>query len=260
MKWIRIGLLLVFAVAASNGFAQDTMMFKKVVFAKKGDTLNLRVLYPKDFDSAKTYPILFFLHGSGERGNDNESQLVHGSKQFLKDSVRNAFPSIVVFPQCPANDYWSDVNIVTENGKRTFNFQKDGKPTKAMHALLAVVKDFLHRDYVDKSQVYVGGLSMGGMGTYEMLRRKRHTFAAAFAICGGDNLANVKKYKHVPLWIFHGAKDDVVDPAFSVATAERLKVLGDEVKLTIYPNANHNSWDSAFAEPGFLPWLYGHRR
>ena len=190
------------ALASVSSFAQDTTLYKKVVFAKSGDTLNLRVLYPKDFDASKKYPILFFLHGSGERGNDNESQLVHGSKQFLKDSVRNAFPSIVVFPQCPANDYWSDVNIVTENGQRTFNFLKGGKPTKAMHALLAVVKDFLNKDYVDKNQVYVGGLSMGGMGTYEILRRKRHIFAAAFAICGGDNLANVRKYRHVPMQIF----------------------------------------------------------
>lgn len=259
MKYIRIVFFAMIAFTSTQSFAQDTTLFKKVVFAKNGDTLNLRVLYPKNFDASKKYPILFFLHGSGERGSDNESQLVHGSKQFLKDSVRNAFPSIVVFPQCPADDYWSDVNIVTEKGKRTFHFQKGGKPTKAMHALLAVVKDFLHRDYVDKSRVYVGGLSMGGMGTYEMLRRKRHTFAAAFAICGGDNLANVKKYRHIPLWIFHGAKDDVVDPAFSIAIAKRLKTLGDEVKLTIYPNANHNSWDSAFAEPTFLPWLYGHR-
>lgn len=259
MKYIRIVFFAMIAFTSTQSFAQDTTLFKKVVFAKNGDTLNLRVLYPKNFDASKKYPILFFLHGSGERGSDNESQLVHGSKQFLKDSVRNAFPSIVVFPQCPADDYWPDVNIVTEKGKRTFHFKKDGKPTKAMHALLAVVKDFLHRDYVDKSRVYVGGLSMGGMGTYEMLRRKRHTFAAAFAICGGDNLANVKKYRHIPLWIFHGAKDDVVDPAFSIAIAKRLKTLGDEVKLTIYPNANHNSWDSAFAEPTFLPWLYGHR-
>ncbi|MBC7417224.1 MAG: prolyl oligopeptidase family serine peptidase [Pedobacter sp.] len=93
-----------------------------------------------------------------------------------------------------------------------------------------------------------------------MVRRKRHAFAAAFAICGGDNLANVKKYKHVPLWIFHGAKDGTVDPAFSIAIADRLKTLGDEVKLTIYPNAGHNSWDNAFAEQTFLPWLYTHKK
>lgn len=260
MQYFKLIFVCFITAASFNSFAQDASLFKKEAFAKKGDTLNLRVLYPKDFDSTKTYPILFFLHGSGERGNDNEKQLVHGSKQFLKDSVRNAFPSIVVFPQCPENDSWTDVKIVSEQGKRTFKFRKSGKPTKAMHALLAVVKDFLKKDFVDKRQVYVGGLSMGGMGTYEILRRKRHTFAAAFTICGGDNLANVKKYKHVPLWIFHGAKDDIVDPTFSKAIAGHLENFGDEVKLTIYPNANHNSWDSAFAEPDFLPWLYTHKK
>jgi predicted peptidase len=135
-----------------------------------------------------------------------------------------------------------------------------GEPTKAMHALMGMVKDFLKKPYVNKEQVYVGGLSMGGMGTYEILRRKRRTFAAAFAICGGDNTNNIKKYQKTPLWIFHGAKDDIVDPVFSIAIAERLKTVGADVKFTLYSKDNHNSWDSAFAEPELMPWLFSHKK
>ncbi|MGY0038620.1 carboxylesterase family protein [Pedobacter sp. NJ-S-72] len=98
------------------------------------------------------------------------------------------------------------------------------------------------------------------MGTLELLRRKPRTFAAAISICGGDNIANVDKYKKVPLWIFHGGKDDVVPPSGSTAIANQLKIIGKEVKFTLYPDANHNSWDSTFAEPKLLPWLFSHQK
>ena len=101
---------------------------------------------------------------------------------------------------------------------------------------------------------------MGGMGTFELLRRKPKTFAAAFAICGGDNPANAKKYKNIPLWIFHGGLDDVVTPQFSFDIYKALKELGHEPKFTVYPKANHNSWDSTFAEPELLSWLFNQKK
>ncbi|WP_131535686.1 carboxylesterase family protein [Pedobacter nototheniae] len=241
--------------------AQDFKKYDKGSFIKGKDSIYYRILFPENFDASKKYPIVFFLHGSGERGNDNEKQLVHGGKLFLKDDLRKKFPAIVVFPQCPANDFWANANFNTSaSGKRKISFVEGGKPTKVMHALTRMVKDFLRKPYVNREQVYIGGLSMGGMGTFELLRRKRHTFAAAFSICGGDNTNNIKKYQTVPLWIFHGAKDDVVDPAFSIAISERLKTVGDEVKFSLYPKDNHNSWDSAFAEPELLPWLFSHKK
>lgn len=259
MKKIILTISLVSLILALK--AQEFKQFEKGNFIKGRDSIYYRILFPENFNPAQKYPIVFFLHGSGERGNDNESQLVHGAKLFLKDENRKKFPAIIVFPQCPANDYWANVSIgPNEQGKRSFSFVNGGEPTKAMHALVGMVKDLLKKPYVDKKQVYVGGLSMGGMGTFELLRRKRNTFAAAITICGGDNTNNINKYKSVPLWIFHGGKDDVVDPAYSIAVSERLKTLGDEVKFTLYPNANHNSWDSAFAEPELLQWLFSHKK
>jgi predicted peptidase len=243
------------------GYAQDLTKYDKGSFIHKKDSINYRILFPESFDPKRQYPIVFFLHGRGEQGNDNQKQLTHGGKLFLKEEYRKNFPAIVVFPQCTPDSYWSNVTITTDmKGKRTFTFQKKGKPTKAMHALLGMLDNFMDKPYVDKSRDYLGGLSMGGMGTYELLRRKPKVFAAAFAICGGDHVANVEKYKNVPLWIFHGEKDDVVPMTFSTIIADQLKVLGKPVNLTLYPNANHNSWDSAFAEPKLLPWLFANHK
>jgi predicted peptidase len=240
--------------------AQEFTDYTAGNFINETDTIFYKILFPKNFDPQQKYPILFMLHGAGERGNDNRSQLIHGGDLFLKDEIRKQFPSIIVFPQCPVDDYWANVKKDSVDGKRVFHFQKGGKPTKVMHALLAMIADLLEKPYVNKNQVYAGGLSMGGMGTFELLRRKPKLFAAAFTICGGDNIANVRKYKKIPLWIFHGQKDDVVDPVFSKEIANHLKIIGKEVRYTTYPEANHNSWDSAFAEPQLLPWLYAHSK
>ncbi|RZL20352.1 MAG: phospholipase [Pedobacter sp.] len=220
-----------------------------------------RVLFPENFDPKVQYPILFFLHGAGERGNDNSSQLTHGGKLFLQNNLRKQFPAIVVFPQCDKDSFWANVDIKSNpDGKREFNFLTGGKPTKSMHALLGMIDNFLEKPFVDRKRVYVAGLSMGGMGTFELLRRKRKTFAAAFAICGGDHIANVQKYKKTPLWIFHGEKDDIVPVGLSTALADQLTVLKTTPKVTLYPNDNHNSWDSAFRESQLLPWLFSNHK
>jgi predicted peptidase len=240
---------------------QQLTAYTKGSFIEGKDSINYRVLFPENFNPSQEYPIVFVLHGSGERGDDNEAQLLHGGKLFLKPNVRKELPSIVVFPQCAKDSYWSNTDFrIDSAGTREFVFQKGGKPTKAMHALLRMVDNFLDKPYVAKDQVYVGGLSMGGMGTYELLRRKPKLFAAAFAICGGDHIANVNKYKKVPIWIFHGGKDNVVNPQHSKDIADQLKIIGKEVKYTMYAEDGHNSWDHAFAEPELLPWLFSHKK
>ncbi|MHB1178295.1 MAG: carboxylesterase family protein [Daejeonella sp.] len=238
--------------------AQDKSLYSKEVFIKGGDTLLYRLLLPENFDPSKKYPVLLFLHGAGERGNDNEAQLTHGSKLFLSEKVRKEYPAIVVFPQCPKDDFWANVKI-GNTGDR-FDFQKGGDPGKSMKLLTGLTDRFRSLKYADKDKFYVGGLSMGGMGTLELLRRKPKTFAAAFSICGGDNIENAKKYKRVPLWFFHGGKDNVVPSEKSKVVVAELERLKAPVKLTIYPEANHNSWDAAFAEPELLSWLLSHEK
>ncbi len=232
--------------------------YSKEVFVKGTDSLLYRLLLPENFDPAKKYPVLFFLHGSGERGNDNEAQLVHGSDLFQSEKMRKSFPAIVIFPQCPKNDFWANVKF--GSGADRFMFQQGGEPGKAMTMLIDLVGHFKSLKYADKDQFYVGGLSMGGMGTLELLRRKPKVFAAAISICGGDNIENVKKYKKIPLWFFHGGKDTTVPPERSQVVVAELGKYKVPVKLTIYPDAGHNSWDAAFAEPELLGWLFSHKK
>ncbi|MES2417087.1 MAG: prolyl oligopeptidase family serine peptidase [Bacteroidota bacterium] len=258
MKKLFIFLFLGFIYIAT--FAQDLSKFKAAQFIHGTDTLKYRILYPENFNPNQKYPVLLFLHGRGESGNDNEKQLAHGASLFLADEFRKNNPAIVIFPQCAEDSYWANVKIEAVNTKRFFTFVKGGSPTKAMDLLLKFTDQFLKQPFADRSSVYVGGLSMGGMGTFEILRRRPKVFAAAFAICGGDDVANVKKYKHIPLWIFHGGLDDVVTPQFSFNIYRKLRQLGSDPKFTVYLKANHNSWDSAFAEPGLMPWLFANHK
>jgi predicted peptidase len=241
--------------------AQNTSLYEKHWFVHNADSMPYRLLLPDNYDAAKKYPLLFFMHGSGERGNDNEKQLVHGAALFLKEDVRKNYPAIIVFPQCPQSSYWSNVSSTRDSqGKRNFIFKANTDPTIAMQMANALLKKIIKEYPVQKKQVYVAGLSMGGMGTFEMVYRNPRLFAAAFPICGGGDPAIAKKVKKTNWWIFHGAKDDVVPPINSEVMAKALQKAKASVKLTIYPNANHNSWDAAFAEPALLPWLFAQRR
>ncbi|MBR9914166.1 MAG: phospholipase [Algicola sp.] len=248
-------LLLIFGFTLGSQAQSDS--FSKEQLIVQSDTLNYRLLLPKNFDKSKTYPLVLFLHGAGERGSDNQSQLVHGSKLFLDDMNRGAFPAIVVFPQCPKNDYWSNATVDRSSYPISLKFPLNDPPTTALSLVMQLVDDYLNQPYVDTNKVFVGGLSMGGMGTFEILYRKPTTFAAAFAICGGGNPETVKSYAaNTDLWVFHGAKDNVVDPQLSVDMISAYLKAGGKPNFTIYADDNHNSWDSTFAEPELLTWLF----
>lgn len=254
-----IGFIVLISLSVMTA-AQDLNLFQKKQFITGNDTLPYRLLLPENYDASKKYPLVFFLHGAGERGNDNEKQLVHGAKLFLKEEVRRDYPAIVVFPQCPQNSFWSNVDFRMENGKRVFGFKAQGEPTIAMklaqELLYSIMKDYP----VNKRQVYAGGLSMGGMGTFEIVRRNPKLFAAAFPICGGGEPTTASVMKKTKWWVFHGGKDDVVPPELSEKMVDALKAVKAAVKFTLYPDANHNSWDPAFAEPELLSWLFKQKK
>jgi predicted peptidase len=238
--------------------AQNKELFSKELYFHNNDTLKYRLLLPKNFSEEKQYPLVLFLHGRGEQGNDNETQLVHGSKLFLENYSKDEFPAIIIFPQCPKDDYWANVKRdYSKNGLEKFKYKRLGKPTKSMKLVLNLMEDLTKKAYVKKEQIYVGGLSMGGMGTFEIINRKPEMFAAAFPICGGGNPKSVRRYTNkIALWVFQGGNDDVVDPYFSLSMVTALRKKGANVKFTYFENDNHNSWDSTFSEPDLMPWLF----
>lgn len=259
MKRILLAVIIIASVKSAT--TQDLSAYGKEWFIQNGDTLPYRILLPESYDAAKTYPLVLFLHGRGESGSDNEKQLTHGAKMFLRDSIRKNYPAIVVFPQCAVDSYWSNVQTIkNEKGKRTFYFVPDGPPSLSMQLLMGLLDNIRVRYKTNDKQVYVMGLSMGGMGTFELVKRKPGVFAAAIPICGGANPETASKLKKAKWWIFHGAKDDVVPPENSEVMVDALQKIKASVKFTLYPNANHNSWDPAFAEPGLFSWLFSQQK
>jgi predicted peptidase len=203
--------------------------------------------------------LLIFLHGAYEKGTDNESQLNIGGRYFLADSNRRNFPAFVVFPQCPLDDSWAyfetDLDSSTGLAKK-WNFPFPKEPTKIAALLKQMLDSLVNLPFVDTYKVYVGGLSQGGMGVYDLIARYPKLFTAAFPICGAGKFSTASKFaEHTAVWIFHGKDDDIVPVYFSQQFYRKLKKLGADVRYTEYPGVRHNSWVNAFKEPQLLPWL-----
>jgi len=196
-----------------------------------------RILVPRNYDATKTYPLLLFLHGIGERGTDNEQQLTLGAALFQADSIRTKYPSFIVFPQCPTAHYWFD--------------------DKEMNTLKNLI-DTLDAAYqIDEKKIYIGGLSMGAYGTYAMVAENPGLFAAAVAISGDGDASKAPLMAKTKWRIFAGEKDDVVSSSKSEKMATALKKSGALVSFTLYPEADHTgSWVNAFSEPDFCSWLF----
>ncbi|HZG25037.1 MAG TPA: dienelactone hydrolase family protein [Chitinophagaceae bacterium] len=237
--------------------AQDMSSFQKKEFTRDGNTLLYRVLYPKNYNKSKTYPVLTFLHGSGERGNDNEAQLKHGGRLF--DSLQQTFKAIVIFPQLPSDSTWNYISSRNDRGSttgRAINLTFNPKPTTPARLVKLLLDSLLSARIADPRKMYIGGLSLGGFGTFDMIQRYPNFFAAAIPICGGGDLEAANRYaKTVSLWIFHGSDDNAVDVKNSREAYAALKKLGADVQYTEYPGVGHNSWDNVFAEKNLLPWL-----
>lgn len=249
-----IAVLIMFSVRA-----QDTSLYKKEVFISGSDSLPYRILYPSRYDVNKKYPVVLFLHGAGERGSDNEKQLTHGSKLFVDSMNRVKYPAFVVFPQCPTDSFWAKIdrgdNATDSLGG--FSFISSGPPSTPLGLVMKLMDSLAKTPQIQTKKIYVCGLSMGGMGTFEILWRKPKFFAAAAPICGGGDPEKVSTYaRNFPIWVFHGGSDPVVPVSNSRLMVNALKTAGARVKYTEYPGVGHDSWNNAFAEAGFLEWMF----
>lgn len=241
--------------------AQDKNIYQKRLFIRDNDTLPYRIMLPENYKPKKKYPVVLFLHGSGERGNDNELQLTHGWKFFADSIDRKNYPAIVVFPQCPANDSWAALTVNRNVQPTEFIFLSDHPMNKPLSLVSQLMDSLYSSSSVDKKRIYIGGLSMGGMGTFDMLWRKPNFFAAAFPICGaGDSTKAVVYGKNFPIWVFHGGDDPAVNVNNSRRMVAELKKAGANVKYSEYVGVKHDSWNNAFSEPDLLPWLFQQHR
>jgi len=223
-----------------------------------GRSYHYQIYVPADYAAKSNWPAILFLHGAGERGNDGLLQTAVGLGAAIRQNP-SRYPAIVVFPQAPPDSQWV------------------GTPADmAVGALQQTMREF----HVDPSRVYLTGLSMGGHGTWYVAYRHPELFAAIVPICGwvrdfpqfrgsvpvvpGDSAAImpslVQRLGKVPVWIFHGEMDQVVNVNGSREPAAALKAASANVRYSELLGLNHNSWDAAYASDEFTRWLFAQQR
>jgi predicted peptidase len=248
---VLAGMAFLWALSASAR-ADDFAAF--VYTDAAGKTLPYRLLKPENYDANVRYAIVIFLHGAGERGDDNQAQLKNGVGVFAKPANRKAFPCFVFAPQCPQKHAWSAVagklDPLTQGKNPT-------DPTRlALEAVDALMKEYS----IDPDRQYITGLSLGGYGTWDLITRYPDRFAAAVPICGGGDYSKAALAVNVPIWAFHSADDPAVNVERSRTMIKVIRDAGGHPKYTEYNGLGHDSWDKAYAEPDLLPWIFAQRR
>ncbi len=230
MKYYSTILLVIFMITSSFSQQEKQTVHNFSKEIKVTVSANYLLYLPKDYsENNESYPLVLFLHGAGERGNDLEKVKVHGLPRLINEGKE--FPFIVISPQCPEEVFWS---------------------TDVLSALL----DEIEANYrVDKNRIYVTGLSMGGHGTWSLALAEPNRFAAIAPVCGWSVPSVACTIKHLPIWVFHGAKDDVVPISASEIMVERLKSCDGNVKFTVYPEANHDSWTETYNNEELYKWF-----
>jgi predicted peptidase len=248
-------LILILFFTGQQVYSQGIFVAKQFI-SSRNDTLRYRELLPENYIPQEKYPLVLFLHGSGERGSDNQAQMIHGSMMFTNPVNLEKYPAIVLFPQCPKNNFWAFEK--RPEGK----FDADAFPANyTIASIMQTIKDLLDEYIangdVDTNRIYVMGLSMGGMGTFDLVCRFPDIFAAAIPICGGVNTGRLKVAAgKVKFRIYHGDKDDTVPVENSRKAYRALKESGAEVEYFEIAGCNHASWDPSFNQPDFLQWLF----
>jgi predicted peptidase len=211
---------------------QESKIFKTKISKK----VSLPYLLYKPTTPKGKLPLVMFLHGAGERGNNLELVKYHGIPKLIEQG--QDFPFIAVSPQCPKDSWW---------------------PLE-LEALKGLLDDIMTKHNVDKKRIYLTGLSMGGYGTWYLAGLYPKTFAAIAPICGGGDFVLGKQLTHMPIWAFHGDKDDVVPLAESQRMVDIVKKAGGKAKLTVYKNVDHDSWTKTYNNPKLYEWLLHHEK
>jgi predicted peptidase len=232
------GLLGFAALAFGSAGALAAGPAERQIGCELNRTVQVKLKYllylPKDYQGKPCWPLMLFLHGAGERGDDLALVAKHGPPKRI--AAGDDFPMIVVSPQSPKDQWWQPLELT------------------------ALLDEIVQQYKVDRDRIYVTGLSMGGFGTWALAAYTPNRFAAIAPICGGGERFRMKPIAQLPIWAFHGAKDPVVPLRRSEELVEALKKSGGNPKLTVYPEAGHDSWSETYANPQFYDWLLAQKR
>lgn len=199
------------------------------------------------------YPLVIFLHGSGERGSDNAKTLVHGVEPICKYALRHG-DAYVIVPQCPDGKKWVDQDWSKSSMKRPQT------PTQEMSAVLALIDDICLRYPIDMRRIYITGISMGGFGTWDAVMRRPAFFAAAIPICGGVDERAAELCLGTDLWFFHGDKDNAVNVEYSRRMHKALNDAWIDHGYTEYPGVGHDCWTRTYKDNRVLGWMFSRGR
>jgi predicted peptidase len=248
---VTVRILIFGLLLATTSRADDMAIKNQTEHLFRGQTsaksfeLKYLLFLPKDYDPSgeKKWPLMLFLHGAGERGTNLAKVAAHGPPKMVKTNAN--FPFILISPQCPPGQTWAD------------------------EPLLALLDDIFTKYRVNEKRICLTGLSMGGYGSWSLASRYPQRFAAVAPICGGGETLSLllpppgrtTALKKLPIWAFHGAKDEVVPLQESERMVNIFKRVGNEnVKLTVYPEAGHDSWTEAYSNQELYDWLLHQER
>ncbi len=222
----------------------------RVFDSAKGPALNYRLHVPAELDPEEAYPLILFLHGAGERGDDNELQLLHGAWDILDFTIENDVPAFILAPQCPAEAKWVDIpwNRLLERMPEA--------PSAPMRLVIELMDALIAEYPIDEGRIYVTGLSMGGYGTWDIVQRVPGRFAAALPICGGGDPAQAARIRHVPIWAFHGSNDTIVPLRQTLDMIDALEAAGGSPSYTVYGGVGHDAWSRTYSNEDVLWWLF----
>ena len=252
---MKTGIIVTLCLGATTMFAQTALELTTAeTFAVPGEgTLLYRQHVSPNLPQDGKVPLILFLHGAGERGNDNKAQLKHGVSDLIKYADANG-GAIIIAPQCPKDEKWVDIEW------DSLAHAMPAEPSASMKLVLALLNDKIEKMPVDPERVYVTGLSMGGYGTWDIIQRRPKLFAAALPICGGGDPALASVIKNIPIWIFHGDADNLVKVVRSREMDAALKASGGNVQYREYPGVGHDSWTATYADKDVLKWMFEQKR
>jgi predicted peptidase len=247
MKWLAS--LVFLCLPAWAQFTADDFMKSCVYTNQAGAAFPYRLGMPQFPEAGRKYPLILFLHGSGECGTDNLKQIRVGVPALVRSLIKQSEPVIVLAPQCPSDSWW------VKQLAMTADYAAPGQPAPSLEAALELCRHLVAERQADPDRLYITGLSLGGFGAWDAIQREPALFAAAIPICGGGDIRRVQDLKRLPIWVFHGRDDKNVPVGCGRRMVEALRQNGARVKYTEYENAAHNVWDRTYADPAVIEWL-----